>query len=309
MKKMAIAALTGMLLLSPLGQSQDSAEAKVMWGSTELVKGQVGKVTFSSDIKLYKKNKDGSFTVSIGKKGQAYRVYEMIYQNEKTLYNIGGNIFVPQTNIVKFEKAPSDRIQALGVNYTIKTLMEGITYPEFSGLFNKKLERSINHHFLNLANKAETEYWDLKDMEAEDEASGWYLGPYDYSMKSSVSYNQDNRLSVSSTYYMYSGGAHGLGGVETYNYDLLKAKEIQLGDVITNKTQLNKVNTFIKNTMIARNKKGAQFWVEEFESVNLKQDQFYFKEDGIMIIFQEYEYGPYSNGINFFKVPYSVFKH
>nr|WP_257206749.1 hypothetical protein [Priestia megaterium] len=27
-----------------------------------------------------------------------------------------------------------------------------------------------------------------------------------------------------------------------------------------------------------------------------------------MIIFGEYEYGPYTNGINFFKVPYSVFK-
>ncbi|MDR0132799.1 hypothetical protein ABWK29_20620 [Priestia megaterium] len=27
-----------------------------------------------------------------------------------------------------------------------------------------------------------------------------------------------------------------------------------------------------------------------------------------MIIFGEYEYGPYTNGINFFKIPYSVFK-
>ncbi len=96
--------------------------------------------------------------------------------------------------------------------------------------------------------------------------------------------------------------------IDTYNYNLLTAKQLSLKDVITNQKQLDKVNKYIREQMIARNKKGAQFWVEDFKSVNLTQDQFYYTNGGIVIIFGEYEYGPYANGISFFKVPYSIFK-
>jgi hypothetical protein len=89
---------------------------------------------------------------------------------------------------------------------------------------------------------------------------------------------------------------------------LLKARQISLKDIINNNTKLNKVNNYIRNEMIARNKKGAQFWVNEFKSVNLKEDQFYYTSSGIAIIFGEYEYGPYSNGIHTFKIPSSVYK-
>ena len=127
-------------------------------------------------------------------------------------------------------------------------------------------------------------------------------------MKYSVPYNQDNILSISITYDEYSGGAHGNAWIDTYNYNLLTAKQLSLKDVITNQKQLDKVNKYIREQMIARNKKGAQFWVEDFKSVNLTQDQFYYTNGGIVIIFGEYEYAPYANGISFFKVPYSIFK-
>lgn len=60
--------------------------------------------------------------------------------------------------------------------------------------------------------------------------------------------------------------------------------------------------------MIVCNKKGVQFWVNEFKFVNLKEDQFYYISSGIVIIFGEYEYGFYFNGIYMFKILFSVYK-
>jgi Deacetylase PdaC/Protein of unknown function (DUF3298) len=307
LKKLGVTALAAILLFTPVFLPSH-ADAKVVWNGVEVTKGQIGIVTVLKDTQLYHLNGNKLVVAKSVKKGQKYRVYSISNQYGG-LYAVGKNLYAKKSNSIKYEKVPSDKIQALGVNVSFKKVLNGIiTYPQFSGLFNKKLERSINNHFLNLGKQAEADYWDLKQQEAEDMLYDWYIGPYEYSMHSSVSYNQDNLLSVSVIYYTYAGGAHGMSWIDTYNYDLLKAREVHLSDIITNKTQLNKVNTFIKNAMKYRNKKGAQFSIEEFHSVNLKEDQFYFTKDGIMIIFQEYQYGPYSNGISFFKVPYSVFK-
>ncbi|MCM3541033.1 DUF3298 and DUF4163 domain-containing protein [Priestia endophytica] len=224
---------------------------------------------------------------------------------------MGGNqelVKGQKSSSIKYESAPSDKIQALGITVTKKSLASNISYPQVSSLLNKQLERSINNKFLSLAKQTQQANKELKEQEKEDHKNGWSSGSYFQNMKYSVSYNQDNILSISVTYDEYSGGAHGMTWIDTYNYNLLKAKQLSLKDVITDQKQLGKVNKYIHEQMIARNKKGAQFWVEDFKSVNLTQDQFYYTNGGIMIIFGQSEYGPFANGINFFKVPYSVFK-
>ncbi len=196
----------------------------------------------------------------------------------------------------------------MGITVTKKSLASNISYPEASGLFNKPFEASFNRKFLNIAKETQQANKELKKQEKEDRENGWSTGSYFQNMKYSVPYNQDNILSISVTYDEYAGGAHGMAWIDTYNYNLLKAKRLSLKDVITDQKQLGKVNKYIREQMIARNKKGAGFWVEDFKSVNLTQDQYYYMNGGIVIIFGEYEYGPYANGINFFKVPYSIFK-
>lgn len=74
-------------------------------------------------------------------------------------------------------------------------------------------------------------------------------------MKYSVPYNQDNILIISITYDEYPDGAHGNAWIDTYNYNLLKAKQLSLKDVITDQKQLGKVNKNMREQMIARNKK------------------------------------------------------
>ena len=45
------------LLFSCLYSQEASANEKFIWDGSEIVKGQIGKMTFSKDVKVYKKNK------------------------------------------------------------------------------------------------------------------------------------------------------------------------------------------------------------------------------------------------------------
>ncbi|MEO2222715.1 DUF3298 and DUF4163 domain-containing protein [Priestia megaterium] len=305
-KKIITAILVFTILFSPL-LPHTQAEAKVMWGDQELVKGQIGRVTVLKDTSLYNIKNNKLVAAKKVSKGQVYRVYS--YSGKYGgIYGVGKALYAQKSSSIKYERAPSEKIQALGITVTKKSLASNISYPQASGLFNKGFEASFNRKFLNIAKETQQENIELKKMEKEDRADGWAPSPYYQNMKYAVQYNQDNILSISMTYDAYSGGAHGMAWVDTYNYDLLKAKQLTLKNVITNQSQLNKVNKYIREQMSIRNKKGAQFWINDFKSVNLTGDQFYYTNGGITIIFGEYEYGPYSNGINFFKVPYSVFK-
>ena len=60
--------------------------------------------------------------------------------------------------------------------------------------------------------------------------------------------------------------------------------------------------------MIQQNKQGHYIDVSLFHSVDLKNDPFTFTNGGIVIMFQEYDYAGYAEGILSYKVPYSVFK-
>ncbi|MCM3772354.1 MULTISPECIES: DUF3298 and DUF4163 domain-containing protein [Priestia] len=305
-KKVIAAILLFAVLFSPL-VPYSKAEAKVMWGDQELVKGQIGRVTMLKDTSLYNIKNNKLAAAKKVSKGQIYRVYS--YSGKYGgIYGVSKGLYAQKSSSIKYERAPSDKIQALGITVTKKSLASNISYPEASGLFNKPFEASFNRKFLNIAKETQQANKELKEQEKKDRENGWATGPYFQNMKYSVPYNQDNILSISVTNDKYSGGAHGMTWINTYNYNLLKAKQLSLKDVITDQKQLGKVNKYIREQMIARNKKGAQFWVDDFKSVNLTQDQFYYMDGGIVIIFGEYEYGPYANGISFFKVPYSVFK-
>ncbi|WP_313893740.1 family 10 glycosylhydrolase [Psychrobacillus sp.] len=86
---------------------------KVMWGKTELKRGQIGKVTIMADTPLVKLESDGSLTtVRILNKGDEFRVYS--YKEEQNgLYGLGGGSYV-QKNIAKVKyETPSKAKLAL----------------------------------------------------------------------------------------------------------------------------------------------------------------------------------------------------
>lgn len=95
------------------GVSQGPVAKKVMWGKTELVKGQIGKVTILANTPLVKIVNGKLVTVRTLKKGEEYRVYQA-KSDFGGLYGVGGSSFVQKnTKKVKYEtpsKAKLDQV-------------------------------------------------------------------------------------------------------------------------------------------------------------------------------------------------------
>lgn len=82
---------------------------KVMWGKTELWKGQLGKVTIKKPTILWKRTDNGNLEkVRELKVGDEYRVYR--YLDEKNgLYGVGAGMFVERNTTSVLYETPSKR--------------------------------------------------------------------------------------------------------------------------------------------------------------------------------------------------------
>lgn len=89
------------------------AASKVMWGKTELILGQIGKVTILTPTNLVKLNPDESLTtVRTLKKGEEFRVYS--YKgNQGGLYGVGEGSFIQQNSKVKYETPSKSKLALL----------------------------------------------------------------------------------------------------------------------------------------------------------------------------------------------------
>ncbi|WP_374966723.1 hypothetical protein [Lysinibacillus sp. RS5] len=87
--------------------SPTKSEAKVMYDGAEVVKGQTGKMTFKKDIKVYKKNPDGSFDSLVVKRNNFFKTYDIEKYDGKTFYQMG-QYRVQATDLVVFKEVPID---------------------------------------------------------------------------------------------------------------------------------------------------------------------------------------------------------
>lgn len=183
-----------------------------------------------------------------------------------------------------------------------------ITFPGIQGLENKSVEEKINQdiqkdilHFKDELLAESEEYLKLAKSER------WEIGKYEASAYYTVHYQKNNLLSLSIFYYRYTLGAHGSTWQKAYNLNLTTGGSISLSDILKEKKDyVEVINQEIKRQI--------QLSPEDFfdsgtlfQSINLNQ-LFYLVEDGVVIYFGLYEIAPYSSGIRYFKIPFSLFE-
>ncbi len=61
----------------------------IRYDGAEVYKDQTGKMTFTKDIKIYKKNEDGTFDSLVVKRNNYFRTYEIEKYDGKTFYQMG----------------------------------------------------------------------------------------------------------------------------------------------------------------------------------------------------------------------------
>lgn len=81
------------------------SEAKVMYDGSEVVKGQTGKMTFKKDIKVYKRNPNGTFDSLVVKRNNFFRTYDIEKYDGKVFYQMG-QYRVQATDLVVFKEVP-----------------------------------------------------------------------------------------------------------------------------------------------------------------------------------------------------------
>jgi len=102
MKKLLIVLLAAFVFVVV---NPTESEAKVMYDGAEVVKGQTGKMTFKKDIKVYKRNPNGTFDSLVVKRNNFFRTYDIEKYDGKIFYQMG-EYRVQATDLVVFKEVP-----------------------------------------------------------------------------------------------------------------------------------------------------------------------------------------------------------
>ena len=140
-----------------------------------------------------------------------------------------------------------------------------------------------------------------KSYEADSNKDNTIKYQYEAIYNYKIAYNKNNILSIPLTMYEFTGGAHGLTNIKSFNYDLVKEKELKLEDLFkANSNYKEVINNHIKEE-ISKQPENYFQGQDGFSSIKDNQD-FYISDEGIVIYFSLYDIAPYSSGIPMFTI-------
>lgn len=134
--------ITLVIVLAFLTNPSSSKAAEVQWDGAQVVKGQTGKMTFTKDVKVYKKNANGTYSSMTVKRNNYFRVYDIEKYDNKTFYWMSSGYRVQATELVVFKKVPLNIRASLYDNPSyININRQGYNYGQHyrldSALYNK----------------------------------------------------------------------------------------------------------------------------------------------------------------------------
>lgn len=226
---------------------------------------------------------------------------------------IAASSFIYASVLVQAQESKSIGQEIIITDLAIKedheALKVDMVFPLVQGIKDKQVEEKINQiiqkDVLNFKEILQTE--SEKYLQGAKE-EGWEIRKYSATIYYIAHYQKDDLLSLSVFYYSYTLGAHGHTLQRAYNFNLLNGEEIFLSDILKEKENyVDIINQEIKKQIELNPQEYFSDW-SVFQSISEEQP-FYLIEDGIVVYFGLYEIAPYSSGIRYFKIPYSLFEH
>lgn len=199
-------------------------------------------------------------------------------------------------------------------NENNKFFKADIKYPylKIKSNYNKKddtqikiiqnINSAISNTVTNAKDKIEKDSEEYKkSYEADSNKDNTIKYQYEAIYNYKIAYNKNNILSIPLTMYEFTGGAHGLTNIKSFNYDLVKEKELKLEDLFkANSNYKEVINNHIKEEISKQPEIYFQ-GQDGFSSIKDNQD-FYISDEGIVIYFSLYDIAPYSSGIPMFTI-------
>lgn len=195
------------------------------------------------------------------------------------------------TKIIRYKDAYTE------VNIKIPVI-EGMKNPEVMDRLNQTFEKKA------LDFKKETEKM-IKEVVDESQKQGWPLRTGSVYIEYEARINDNRTMSLSVTYYQYTGGAHGNYYRETVNLDLVNEKELSLKELFAGSDAYMQVLTDEILKQMANEK--DNLFPEALENFKASDDlNFYLTDDAIVFYFNPYEIAPYARGIVEYEIPYNL---
>lgn len=144
-------------------------------------------------------------------------------------------------------------------------------------------------------------------VQPDPELEGLSVGAYEMDIKSSISYQRDYFLSIALEGYYYTGGAHGSAIQRYLNIDRRSQKTLSLDDILL-PNQKEKLKALVYQRFVAwvkSNEMGTD--MAEYEKMwpfHLSEE-WTLNDKGLVLVYGQYEIGPYVVGMPEFEVAYS----
>ncbi|MDX8045815.1 DUF3298 and DUF4163 domain-containing protein [Gracilibacillus sp. S3-1-1] len=191
--------------------------------------------------------------------------------------------------------------QAALVTDEIYKDIEALKYPYVSEIEKEKVADKINQTFEMYIEKAYLAYEENVQLGEKLDFPAEYMT--DYQLK----YNKNPYLSILTSNYIYSGGAHGNTFIESFNFNVKDGKRIYLTNILKEKEQIEVVRDHVWEYATER---PDIFYPDlKKEDIHLTKDTaFYFTDEGITLVFQQYEIAPYVSGNQEIEVPSELYE-
>lgn len=152
-------------------------------------------------------------------------------------------------------------------------------YPQFQGIRNPEIQRSINTQITGVVNQF-----------VQTSRNDRYLKEAKITYK--LHYLSTDKVSFELNMYSYSGGAHGTTVVKGYNYDLKNGEQYSFSKMFSYD------NTEINQAILQQTQQQQIPLFEDFQGIIEYPQNFYLDQDARpVILFQQYEIAPYSSGV------------
>ncbi len=167
-----------------------------------------------------------------------------------------------------------------------------------------KINNEIYNYIVNFKDNIEKQSEEYKqEYESSYKDSSLPKFVYEAYSEYDVTYNKDNLISIPILTYEFTGGAHGMSVLKSFNYNLKSGQELKLINIFKDNISYKSViNSYIKHE-IEKNKDLYFTGKDGFKGIDDNQE-FYLENDKLIIYFQLYEIAPYYVGIPKFEIPF-----
>ena len=179
-----------------------------------------------------------------------------------------------------------------------------VVVPQINGISNKKQEDIVNDKVIKWTENWINEVKQIADEYFKDKPSP--LMPYQLYARYKVTNNSDI-ISFYIDYYQFSGGAHGITNRIAYNIEKSSGNEMQLKDIFKDNYNYKDIINKEISRQISKDPDRYFTGKDGFNGIGDNQN-FYIKNNKVVIYFGLYEIAPYAAGISEFIISNNLFE-